>query len=172
MLFRSSSKELELFDIKKLVDNSIKLVESSYKHNYIDLEINIKDNISLKGFLSEAIQALINILNNAKDAILSNNPSQKVVIIEVYLENDSIVISIQDSGGGIPDKIKEKIFEPYFTTKHQSQGTGIGLYMSNEIISKHLNGKITVENMKFNYNNTECFGADFKIYLPIHKDGE
>lgn len=170
--FFKSSKELELFDIKKLVDNSIKLVESSYKHNYIDLEINIKDNISLKGFLSEAIQALINILNNAKDAIMSNNPSQKVVIIEVYLENDSIVISIQDSGGGIPDKIKEKIFEPYFTTKHQSQGTGIGLYMSNEIISKHLNGKITVENMKFNYNNTECFGADFKIYLPIHKDGE
>ncbi|MEJ5168460.1 MAG: HAMP domain-containing sensor histidine kinase, partial [Arcobacteraceae bacterium] len=170
--FFKSSKELELFDIKKLVDNSIKLVESSYKHNYIDLEINIRDNISLKGFLSEAIQALINILNNAKDAIMSNNPSQKVVIIEVYLENDSIVISIQDSGGGIPDKIKEKIFEPYFTTKHQSQGTGIGLYMSNEIISKHLNGKITVENMKFNYNNTECFGADFKIYLPIHKDGE
>ncbi|MDY0320238.1 MAG: GAF domain-containing sensor histidine kinase [Arcobacteraceae bacterium] len=170
--FFKSSKELELFNVQKLVDNSVKLVESSYKHNYIDLVVDIKDDISLKGFLSEAIQALINILNNAKDAVVSNEPNQKVVMINVYLENDNIVISIQDSGGGIPDKIKEKIFEPYFTTKHQSQGTGIGLYMSNEIISKHLNGKITVENMKFNYNDSECFGANFKIYLPIHKDGE
>ena len=170
--FFKSSKELELFDVKKLVDNSVKLVDSSYKHNYIDLEVTIKDNISLEGFLSEAIQALINILNNAKDAILSNNPSQKVVIIEVYSENDNLAISIQDSGGGIPDKIKEKIFEPYFTTKHQSQGTGIGLYMSNEIISKHLHGKIIVENKIFDYNGVECLGANFQIYLPIHKEGE
>jgi signal transduction histidine kinase len=170
--FFKSSKELEVFNVQKLVDNSIKLVESSYKHNYIDLVVNIKDDSMVEGFFSEAIQAMINILNNAKDAIISYNGDAKIVVIDVMTENDNVLISIQDSGGGIPNGIKEKIFEPYFTTKHQSQGTGIGLYMSNEIISKHLHGKIIVENKIFDYNGVECFGANFQIYLPIHKEGE
>jgi signal transduction histidine kinase/methyl-accepting chemotaxis protein len=171
--FFKSSKELEVFNVQKLVDNSIKLVESSYKHNYIDLVVNIKDDSMVEGFFSEAIQAMINILNNAKDAIMSsNNNESKVVVIDVATDNNNVLISIQDSGGGIPTHIKEKIFEPYFTTKHQSQGTGIGLYMSNEIISKHLHGRVAVENKLFEHNGVECFGANFQIYLPIHKDGE
>jgi signal transduction histidine kinase len=168
--FFKTSKEIEIFDAQKLVENSLKLVESSFKHHYIEVELSIIQNANIEGYFSETIQAIINILNNAKDAIESNNAEQKVVLISIEQVNDLVRISITDSGGGIPETIKKKIFEPYFTTKHQSQGTGIGLYMSNEIVSKHLHGKIEVENVAFKYKDKECFGAQFRIYLPISGD--
>ncbi|MCK9337667.1 MAG: HAMP domain-containing histidine kinase [Arcobacteraceae bacterium] len=165
--FFKTSKEIEVFDAQKLVENSLKLVESALKHHYIDVELSVIQNANIEGYFSEAIQAIINILNNAKDAIESHDIEQKVLLISIDKVNNFVCISITDSGGGIPDTIRAKIFEPYFTTKHQSQGTGIGLYMSNEIVSKHLHGKIEVENIAFSYKDKECFGAQFKIYLPI-----
>lgn len=165
--FFKESKEIEKFDIKRLIDSSTKLVESSYKHSHIDLKVNIIDNTFVNSYFREAMQAMINLLNNAKDAVISNNEEVKVVLVDVFRQNNDLVISIQDNGGGILDEIKEKIFEPYFTTKHQSQGTGIGLYMSSEIVSKHLKGKITVENKTFWYGNKEYFGANFRVFLPL-----
>lgn len=76
-------------------------------------------------------------------------------------------LSIKDNGGGIAKNIIEHIFEPYFTTKHKSHGTGIGLYMTHQIIVTHMGGKIEVGNTKYHYNDKQYEGADFKIHLPL-----
>ncbi len=82
----------------------------------------------------------------------------------------NIVIEIFDNAMGIKDEIISRIFEPYFTTKHKSQGTGIGLYMSKILVDNNLKGTIFVENYKFSYNNIDYKGAKFNILLPINLD--
>jgi len=77
------------------------------------------------------------------------------------------IISIKDNAGGIKQEHIDKIFEPYFTTKHQSQGTGIGLFMSREIITRHLHGSIKVQNSSFTYQEEKYVGAKFIITLPL-----
>ena len=86
----------------------------------------------------------------------------------MYKENNTAILTIKDNAGGIKNENLDRIFEPYFTTKHKSQGTGIGLYMSLQIVTKHLNGEISVKNDTFIENNTAYFGAKFTILLPIH----
>ncbi len=82
------------------------------------------------------MQVIINIINNSRDVLLKEEISKKYIFIENYIEDKNLVFRIYDNGGGIKELIKDKIYEPYFTTKHKSQGTGLGLYMSNEIIKK------------------------------------
>jgi signal transduction histidine kinase len=105
----------------------------------------------------------MNILNNAKDAFIEKHLDKKLIFVDIYKENSSVVIKIKDNAGGIDSKIIDKIFEPYFTTKHKSQGTGIGLYMCNQIISKHMNGLLDVSNKEYTYRNKKHMGAEFKI---------
>ena len=76
----------------------------------------------------------------------------KYIFIKVFQENNNLYIKIKDNAGGIPDNIIDKIFDAYFTTKDKSQGTGIGLYMSNEIIAKHIKGNLSVKNIEFIYD--------------------
>ena len=125
--------------------------------------------MEISGYRSELTQALLNILNNAKDALVENNVNEddRVVLIRTYKKQNAAVIEIADSGGGISEQIQDKIFEPYFTTKHQSQGTGIGLYMTYEIVVKNFGGHIGVKNKEFIYENKHYFGAVFRILLPI-----
>jgi signal transduction histidine kinase len=106
-------------------------------------------------------------VNNAHDILIERDIFPKVIQINGSIEDDSFIISIHDNGGGIPDSIKEKVFEPYFTTKHQYQGTGIGLYMSYEIINQHMQGEITVGNEPLVFKNKEYMGAKFTISLPL-----
>ena len=83
---------------------------------------------------------------NAKDALQENRPDDAKVTITVSSENDKSVVSITDNAGGIPEKILDRIFEPYFTTKGPDKGTGVGLFMSKTIIEKNMNGRLTVRN--------------------------
>jgi signal transduction histidine kinase len=104
-------------------------------------------------------QSIINILLNAKDAILLNNMENKEIEICATKNSISTVLTIEDTGGGIKDSdILKRIFEPYFTTKQNSNGTGVGLYMTKIIIEQNLNGKIEVENINK--------GLRFKIEIP------
>ena len=89
--------------------------------------------------------------------------------INIYKKENSVIISIKDNAGGIKNDVINRIFEPYFTTKHQSQGTGIGLYMSLEIIEKHMNGTLSCSNKEFVYNDIKYKGAIFIIELPVKK---
>lgn len=163
------NKEKKQFNVNKILEKAFSLVSSQFKNKNIHIIKNI-DSLDIFGFENEFLQVVINILNNSRDALEKNNTiKEKYIFIDVYKKDDYITISIKDNAEGIEEEIINKIFDPYFTTKHQSQGTGIGLYMSEEIIQKHMNGEITVKNEVFNYHNKEYKGALFNIKLPLSK---
>ena len=99
--------------------------------------------------------------------VISKNKSRKLIFIDIYKENSNAIILIKDNAGGIKESIKSKIFEPYFTTKHQSIGTGIGLYMSHDIVTNHLKGSISASNKKYIYQDIKYIGAKFTIELSL-----
>ena len=166
--FFKEDKEKTNFDIINVINKSLTITNAAYKDN--DIKIikqfgNTSELISF-GMPSELSQVLLNVLNNAKDATISNNIKNKFVHIRCEVKEEQNIIYIQDNAGGIPNDVIDKIFDPYFTTKHQSQGTGIGLYMSKDIIEKHMDGKISVKNMNANLDGVKYNGACFKIVLP------
>lgn len=95
--------------------------------------------------------------------------NEKFIFIDVIKENKKAVINIKDNAGGIDANIIAKVFEPYFTTKHKHFGTGIGLYMCQEIVSKHMNGEIDITNIKFEYKDKEYNGTLVQIILDIEE---
>lgn len=118
------------------------------------------------GYANEFKQVIINIISNAKDAIKQRIEQKQLVegegliTIRYSHESDNIIVQIDDNGGGIPDDIKERIFDPYFTTKGPHKGTGIGLFMSKTIIEKNMEGQLLVENGE----NGACFTISLKQY--------
>lgn len=155
------------FNMKESIGKSLKLISSGFKNKDIKVIQDI-DNISITTYENDLIQILINILGNAKDALL-NVDTQRLIFLCANMseDNKNLIISIKDSAGGIPEDIIEKIFESYFTTKEDKNGTGIGLYIVNEIITKHMKGEIQVANVEFTYENNKYYGAEFKLIIPL-----
>jgi signal transduction histidine kinase len=112
--------------------------------------------VQIVGFANEFSQVLLNLLSNAKDAILSRHIQNGMVTIRLSSNELSATIEVIDNGGGIPASAMEHIFEPYFSTKEM--GTGIGLYMSKMIIETSMHGSILVRNVDS--------GAEFRIICP------
>lgn len=139
------------------------------KTNHIDVVTHFKDDITIFGLKNEFAQALMNILNNAKDALITHIDVKykRVICVDLYKENGKTIIDITDNAGGIPYEIMDKIFDPYFTTKHKSQGVGIGLYMAQEIIVKHMKGELRVQNTNFVLDGSDYKGAKFTIVLDV-----
>ena len=115
---------------------------------------------------NEFLQVIINILNNSKDEFERKEFEKKYIFIDTKITQDEIIISIKDNAGGIEKEVINRVFEPYFTTKFKSKGTGIGLYMSKEIIEKHMNGNISVKNENYLYKENNYAGANFLIIFP------
>jgi len=168
-IFREYIKEKKEFKnviLQDRLSSAINVVEASLQNNHIEFINNINQckPIKINLIVGELSQVIINIINNAKDILIEKN-NEKDEIDHMFIKmtltktNNKAIITIQDNGGGIPDEIMPKIFDPYFTTKHQSIGTGLGLHMSKEIIEKHLKGKLYAKNNKD--------GAIFFIELPI-----
>jgi len=161
--FFKQSKDKEEFKLLDIVQNSIKLTNIK---NSVDIEL-FSDDIKIFGFKNELIQVFINLLNNSKDALIQSKKEIKYIKISAKKIDNNVIITILDNAGGIDENLIDKIFDPYFTTKHQSQGTGIGLYMSQQIIIQHFKGQMSVTNVNFKQKNKEFFGAKFKIELPL-----
>jgi C4-dicarboxylate-specific signal transduction histidine kinase len=165
--FFMEDKEVVQFNMSETVDKSLTITSAVYKDNDINIFFDKReDNLICKGLPSELSQVFLNILNNAKDALISNRTNKRYVKITYAVEENDNVIYIHDNAGGIPENIIEKIFDPYFTTKHQAQGTGIGLYMSKDIVEKHLKGSLNVENKSMDIDGQAYTGACFRIALP------
>ena len=156
--FFMPKKEKEIFHLETIMDSVMTIISSGLEYNKINVEINIDKNIQVNTYLNEYQQVVLNIMKNAKDVLIEKNIKNAFIKINAFEENDFIVLSIEDNGGGILTKPKNKIFEPYFTTKSHADGTGIGLYMSKVIIDKNMNGKLKVSNT--------IYGAKFFIYIP------
>jgi len=155
--FFASKKQRQTYKISDVLESVHRLLEASLKNNNIHLNIVIIDNYEVFGFPNEISQALLNIVSNAKDILLERKIDDAKISIKVMADNDKKIITIEDNAGGIKVEPIEKIFEPYFSTKHAKSGTGIGLYMTKTIIEKNNHGKILVSNMKH--------GALFTIIL-------
>ena len=145
------------FEVKKSIDKTINLLKTEFIKEDIAVIYLGEPNIFIHGIENQFLQVTMNILNNAKDALIEKEIKNRHIFIDVYEENAKTYIEIQDNAGGVNEDIIEHVFEPYFTTKHKSLGTGIGLYMSEEIVTKQLNGKLSVYNKSINYKNVNYF---------------
>ncbi|PLY08209.1 MAG: hypothetical protein C0626_13450 [Arcobacter sp.] len=161
--FFKQSKLKEKFNALTILNNALKL--SNVNNKGIELIIDCA-HIEITGFKNELIQVFLNILNNSKDALTNIKDPKKLIKIDVKEIGDNVIFSILDNGGGIDEEKIDKIFEPYFTTKHQSQGTGIGLYMSEQIIDKHFGGEISAQNVNFKIQDKDYFGVNIQIKIP------
>ena len=157
--FFKDDKNVELHNLTEIIDKAHALIASTLNSNKIKVTIIENDKISLLCIKNELSQVILNLLTNAMDALLSNNIENPLISITIKKKDKSAIIIITDNAGGIPEDISGKIFEPYFTTKQKTNGTGIGLYMSQTIIHDHMQGSL-------NFSNT-AIGASFKITLPI-----
>ena len=164
--FKGNTNDINEFEVKNTLENVKNLTKDTFNNNFIEYNASIEE-CKLKGNENILIQALINIYNNAKDALVNNGFDEKLFYVEAKKEANDYVITIKDNGKGIPDNIIEKVFEPYFTTKHKSVGTGIGLYMTNQIITKQFKGSIFVTNEKYSAKGKDFVGAQFKIKIPL-----
>ncbi|NOQ62881.1 MAG: AAA family ATPase [Methyloprofundus sp.] len=154
--FFSPNKPREEFSVFKAVNDAVTLVESSFKAHSVSIKLDISKDIKLYGILNEYAQVILNLLTNAKEAILSHCNSG-LISVTLKSQNGKVYLSIKDNGGGIKEDIMQHIFEPYYSTKEG--GMGIGLYMSKMIIESSLNGYIEVCN--------EQDGAKFSIVSPV-----
>ncbi len=166
--FFNPNKEVEEFYIEEMINENMEIFEAAYLSNAIKLIINV-ENVKIIGFKFELMQVILNVINNSKDAFLSKelDIEKKFIFIYNSIEDGVLLFKIRDNAGGIKDTIKDKIYEPYFTTKHQSQGTGLGLYMSREIIKKHFQGEFFNETVSFEYEGKVYSGEEFTIKIPI-----
>ncbi|WP_320033727.1 PAS domain-containing sensor histidine kinase [Halarcobacter sp.] len=166
--FLKADKDIKKFNIHSAIEDSLTLSSIKVKSQEINIVLNLEE-LDVYGVKNEFIQVLINILNNAKDAFELLNIKNKLLLIDVFKEDEYVYIKIQDNAGGVPANIIDRVFEPYFTTKHQSKGTGIGLYMCEEIIKNHMKGELSVKNIEFEYDNQQYLGACFIIKVPNNK---
>lgn len=164
-------KQKTLFNLSSNIRSNLELIEKYFKDQNINIILDLNDNLTLFNYANEFSQAFMNLLNNAKDALFfnSNIIENKIIFISTKELLEQVEIEIYDNAGGIKPEIINKVFEPYFTTKHKYQGTGLGLYMSRNIIVSNMNGLIKVENYDFTYQNKNYTGAKFTITLPKHK---
>jgi PAS domain S-box-containing protein len=164
--FIKGNRRKVTFNLKENIHSFLNLVEGTIREHNINLVEDIEDDF-ISGYPNELIQCFINIFNNAKDAL--KDEKEKYIFISSHkdVEKSIMKIIIRDNAGGIPDDVAPKIFEPYFTTKHKSQGTGLGLNMTYKLIVDGMKGSIKTSNVKYNYNYKEYVGAEFVISIPI-----
>ena len=167
--FFEPSKAKERFNINNAVQDTLELLKPTLINNDINIITNQKINIDILGYKNELSQTILNIFSNAKDILIEKVKTNRTIIIEISLSknNRHVVISILDNGGGIPEDIIDNIFDPYFTTKEQGKGTGIGLYMSKQIIETNMKGNLFVKNSILEYNEKNYTGAKFMVELPL-----
>jgi polar amino acid transport system substrate-binding protein len=163
--FIKGDRKIITYDLTSTLTNFLHIVESTIKKNNINMIYNFEDNIKIDGYPNELIQCLINIFNNSKDALEEIKEENPLIFITTTSKNNTITISIKDNGGGIPENIISKIYDPYFTTKYKSQGTGLGLHMTYKLIDEGMHGKIEAHNVEYEYENKIYKGAELIIIL-------
>jgi C4-dicarboxylate-specific signal transduction histidine kinase len=160
--FFKPGKEKETFRAHIRLDNALALLTKILHKDSITLTRNVDENVTIVSIQNELTQVILNLLQNAKDALVAHRSHHRNIAVTVAQKGRHAIITVEDNGGGVPDALKGQIFEPYFTTKHTSQGTGLGLFMSKLIVEKSLNGILSIDDGHD--------GARFTIILPTTKE--
>lgn len=135
-------REKERVQVEEVLNETLVIIRKSLENNAIELSLSVSESSAVEIFRRELIQVLINVINNAKEAMNEHCKQEKRLFISTEEVSDAVIIRICDNGGGIDEAIIHRIFEPYFSTKDKQTGTGLGLFMSKTIMEKHLNGRI------------------------------
>ena len=157
--FFQPDKQAVTFSARDQINTAVSLVESSLRSHNISIHLELDQDIVLTGFPNEYSQVLLNMISNSRDAIIDSGVGEGLITIRIYKRDGQGCVSVGDNGGGIPDDVIDKIFEPYFSTKEM--GTGIGLYMSKMIVERSMKGTIEARNMRG--------GAEFVVVTPLDK---
>ena len=158
---KGDTKAIE-FNLSKYLKKAFVIEDSVLKNSSVKLIEDLDQNLTLETFGNLFLQVIVNIINNAIDALQDVSDDERYIFVKLFKDNERIVITINDNAGGIPKDILPKIFDAYFTTKHQSQGTGLGLYMTYNMCES-MGGTIEVENKTFIYKDKEYIGASFTL---------
>ena len=159
--FFKPSKSKSKFSLQEACKNASFIIESSLKYKQIDYQMNVIEDSEVFGYPNEFAQVILNILSNAKDILIERKIENPYIRLTITKGKKYALIKIQDNGKGVDKNLMDRIFEPYFTTKHASRGTGIGLYMSKIIIEANMHGYLNVK------NTSE--GALFTIKLKLNQ---
>jgi len=154
-------KELKDSSYNKIVAACLSIIETSTKDKNIKIIQELKSTEKFKTYPNEIKQVVLNLIKNAEDVLVEKEIKEPYIKIVSYQRGDSEVLEVSDNAGGVPPEILNKIFDPYFSTKQEKNGTGLGLYMSKTIIEEHCKGELSV------HNTDE--GALFRVVL--HKGG-
>jgi signal transduction histidine kinase len=152
-------KQKVSFAIRQSIDRSIRLLSASLQKHDIQIVVEDGEELQVTGCPNEFSQVLLNLLGNARDVFLERAIQAPVISIRVFFCNGQTVVTVSDNGGGISPEVIAHIFNPSFSTKEQGKGSGIGLFMSKNIIEQHMGGSLTVCN--------GGDGAQFRIEIPM-----
>jgi len=144
--FFKPDKERAPFSLLDVVRRSEHLFSASLSTLGVQFDIDVDDGVTVMGYENELAQVFLNLIKNAKDAIIENEVKDPKIKISVSNTSEELVITVKDNAGGINEAVIDRIFEPYFTTKEQGKGTGIGLYMSKIIVEENMGGRIGAHN--------------------------
>ena len=156
--FFKPGKHKEQFNLRQSVVSATDIMEAVFKDHRIEVTLHCDEKLELFGIAGELSQVILNLLSNAKDALLSVRQSSPKILIDATRIGNQVHIEVSDNGGGIPSDILDKIFDPYFSTKEEGKGTGIGLYMSKMIVESSWHGQLSAVNREG--------GACFIIEVP------
>jgi two-component system, chemotaxis family, CheB/CheR fusion protein len=155
--FFKPDKEIVAFSAQQQINAAISLVAPEFRGSNIDIRFDAPRDVTLLGFPNEFSQVLLNLISNAREAISSTGSDKGLIEIELKESNGQGCVVVRDNGGGIPNKIRSRIFEPYFSTK--TNGTGIGLSMSKMIIERNMGGDLEARNIEG--------GSEFLVTIPL-----
>jgi len=155
--FYKPDKKKEVFDVLASCKKAINLASASLEDSLIILDLDVKENKFINGYPTEFAQVILNLISNAKDILVERKIQNPKITLEIKSDGSLCIIKVKDNAGGLDEKYFDLIFDPYFSTKESSKGTGLGLYISKLIIEKNMGGELSVENSEE--------GAVFKIVL-------
>ena len=157
--FFKPNKNTTQTNFNELVQSVLSIVAIPIQNSNIRIIKDLQYHDNFVSYPNELKQVILNLIKNAEDILTENQIQNPSIKISSYQENSDIILEVSDNGGGIPHAILDKVFDPYFSTKKDKDGTGLGLYMSKIIVETHCNGKLTVTN--------SSVGAVFKVYLKL-----
>jgi PAS domain S-box-containing protein len=168
--FIKGERIFETFNISQNIQSCFNLQGPVLKDNHINIVKEFDETLELKGYPNELTQCFMNFINNSKDAFLMNNiaPKDRFIFIKMNKSDDQLEIKFNDSAGGAPEEVIQKVFDQYFTTKDEQSGTGLGLNMTYNLIVKGMNGNIEAQNELVEYKGKTYKGLCFTIHLPLN----